>query len=138
MAILKYIPPTKKIIDHRSESGGYYEAKCENCGTIFYPERSNAKYCSPNCGLIQHRKEKAEILAAGGKVESKPKPKATVKEHTAEFRGAKQVYEYLKENYNTRGDREYILSMLKDTEVGGSFEYQDVVFTRVSTGKWTA
>lgn len=139
MTILKYVPPKKNIVDRRSENGGYYEAQCENCGTIFYPERSNAKYCSPNCGLIQHRKAKAEILAAGGRVESKPKQKATVKDHAVGFtffRGAKQIYEYLKSTYNTRGDREHILQTLKDTKTGGSFKYKKYVFTRISPGKW--
>lgn len=55
MAILEYHPPKQKLLDKRNENGGYYTAECENCGTTFYPLRSNAKYCTPNCGLIQHR-----------------------------------------------------------------------------------
>lgn len=138
MAILKYVPPVKKIIDNRKPEGGYYEAECEICGTIFYPERSNAKYCTPNCGLIAHRKAKADILASGGKIETKNKDKEIKTLINAEFRGAKQVYQYLKENFNTHGQRNDIMDMLKITEVGSSFEYENVIFRRISPGKWTA
>jgi hypothetical protein len=55
MPILKYVPPTKKILDHRNPEGGYYEAECEICGTKFYPKRSTGKFCNPNCRLIAHR-----------------------------------------------------------------------------------
>lgn len=78
MAILKYIPPTKKIIDNRSPEGGYYVAKCEICDTEFYPERSNAKYCTPNCGLIAHRIAVANGTAEKRKV-SKPKKEKSPK-----------------------------------------------------------
>jgi len=70
MAIIRYEPPKRKIIDHRNDNGGYYVAICEACNTTFYPRRVNAKYCCSNCRLDSHRKSKAEILAAGGTVKS--------------------------------------------------------------------
>lgn len=137
MPILKYVPPIKKIIDHRSDKGGYYEAICENCGTTFYPERSNAKYCSPNCGLIQHRKAKAEILARGGSIKpAKPTKKLNKAEPIEEFRGVIQVYQYLKNTCNTHGQKETIINDLNDIEVGSYYTYEGESFLRFSPGKW--
>jgi len=84
MPILKYVPPKKEIIDHRTPEGGYYVAKCEVCETEFYPARSNAKYCCYNCGLIAHRtavangtavKRKPGTLKKGGVIPSKKEKK---------------------------------------------------------------
>lgn len=58
MPVLRYVPPKKNIIDRRSDEGGYYVASCECCGTEFYPTRSNARFCSSNCTLINHREKK--------------------------------------------------------------------------------
>ena len=55
MSIKSYVPPKKNIIDHRTTEGGYYNAICDVCGTEFFPKRSNAKYCSSNCGIVAHR-----------------------------------------------------------------------------------
>lgn len=141
MPILKYVPPKQKIVDHRNADGGYYEAACENCGTIFYPERSNAKYCSPNCGLIQHRKEKAAALAAGKAIETLKKLKkakeAVVKPESSEFRGVNQVYQYIKAVHNTHGEKEYILDSLKSMEIGEIFHYEDLEIIRLGAGKWS-
>ena len=71
MAIVSFTPPKNKINDHRNENGGYYTAKCEVCGTEFFPLRSNAKYCNPNCAVTQHRKTRAELLASGGVIKPK-------------------------------------------------------------------
>ena len=49
MAILNYIPKKKEVIDRRTDNGGYYEAVCDECGNVYYPKRSNAKYCSRSC-----------------------------------------------------------------------------------------
>jgi len=61
MTILKYIPAEQNIIDYRGKNVGYYEATCDVCGTLFYPRRSDTKYCTAGCGLIAYRK----ALAAG-------------------------------------------------------------------------
>lgn len=136
MAINKFIPGQLKIIDHRGSSTGYYEAVCDICGTVYYPKRSNSKYCNSKCAVVAHRKAMAE----GGnvkKVVSKPKKEKEAPKQAGEvFRGNKAVYQYLKENYNTRGDREYILSMLKYTEVGGSFNYGASSIKRISAAKY--
>lgn len=55
MAILKFVPSPKKIRDNRSNDNGYYEATCNSCGTLFFPKRSNAKYCTPKCAVDAHR-----------------------------------------------------------------------------------
>lgn len=133
MAILKYVPPSKKIIDKRRPEGGYYVATCEICGTEFYPERSNAKYCTPNCGLIAHR-----VAVANGTAEKRPvsKPKEAAKQFLQPedivVNGANNVYDLLKSVYNTRGDRQTILDSLKSLPVGGIYQYQDYSIERVS------
>lgn len=72
MSIIQYVPPKKKIVDHRKPDGGFYIAKCEVCGGEFYPQRSNAKYCTPNCGLIAHR-----IAVANGTAQKREVAKAS-------------------------------------------------------------
>jgi hypothetical protein len=63
MAIIGYVPPIKYIRDNRSTEGNYFIAKCDICDTQFYPSRSSAKYCTPNCGLIAHRQAVANGTA---------------------------------------------------------------------------
>lgn len=75
MPILNYTPPKKQIVDNRNSEGGYYTAECDVCNTMFYPKRSNAKYCTPNCAVVAHRKE----MAAGGIVKKKEKKVVKVK-----------------------------------------------------------
>jgi len=60
MAIVKYIPRKRDIVDRRSDKGGYWEMTCESCGTTFYPTRKNAKYCCRACGLQNWRESKKE------------------------------------------------------------------------------
>jgi hypothetical protein len=61
MAIKKYVPPKRTIVDRRSDDGGYYEAECDNCGSSFYPKRSNAKYCCNACSVAAHRRKQIEL-----------------------------------------------------------------------------
>lgn len=49
MAILKKFVPEPKIKDYRYSEGVYYEAKCDQCGRIYYPKRSTSKFCSKIC-----------------------------------------------------------------------------------------
>ena len=52
MAVLKrHVPEPIFIKDYREQGGVFYEAKCEQCGRIFYPKRGTAKYCSKQCGI---------------------------------------------------------------------------------------
>lgn len=88
---------------------------------------------------MAHRARNAEILASGGNIEIKTKPKIAVKEVKEvkkEFRGYKPVYRLLKEKFNTRGERENIVDGLIGTGVGGTYTYKNITFTRVSPGKW--
>jgi hypothetical protein len=57
MAILRYIPIKKQVIDKRTEEGGFYEAECDECHNPFYPKRSNARYCSRSCLVMSYRKK---------------------------------------------------------------------------------
>jgi len=106
MPIISYVPPKKNIHDNRTPNGGYYTAKCDNCGTVFYPKRSNAKYCTPNCALISHR----QAIASGKTAKTSKKTKLT--EDRTYFIGANNVYQYLKANYDTRGQKEIIIQSL--------------------------
>ena len=60
MAIVRYVPRKRDIVDRRSEKGGYWEMTCESCGTTFYPTRQNAKFCCRACGLQNWRERKKE------------------------------------------------------------------------------
>ncbi len=73
MAIKNYTPPKVEIIDNRNVNGGFYEATCDSCGRTYFPKRVTSKYCTPRCSVFAHRKAKAEKLALGGVIESKPK-----------------------------------------------------------------
>jgi len=129
MAILEYIPPIKNIIDNRTQRGDYYKASCDVCGTEFYPKRRSAKYCTPNCKVIQHR-----IDVANGKIikEIKKSPKKSNSSKKTTYRGTKSVYQFLKSKYQTRGDREYILASLNELEFEHSFVYGKDIITRIS------
>ena len=141
MPIVSYTPPTKNIVDHRKPEGGYYTAKCEVCGTEFYPQRSNGKYCTANCAVINHRKKNAELLASGGslkkskKIESKPSAVKEIVSKTSPTKviGASNVYLFLKKNTDTRGQKEEILSTCRECPIGKWFKMNGYEITR--TGK---
>lgn len=59
MAILRYIPPKKTIVDRRTSEGGYYQAECDHCSSIYYPKRCTAKYCSRSCTVMAYRMAKS-------------------------------------------------------------------------------
>jgi hypothetical protein len=63
MGVLRYIPRKKEIIDRRSSEGGYYESECDHCGSIYYPKRSSAKFCSRSCTVMAYRMTKNEKKA---------------------------------------------------------------------------
>lgn len=93
MAILKYFPPQIEIRDNRAMDKGYYEAACENCGTLFYPKRSNAKYCTSKCSLIYHRKNKVAILVAGGTIKSSKSTREIINEIKEKLKAARETPE---------------------------------------------
>lgn len=127
MPILKYVPPVKKIIDRRKPEGGYYVAKCEVCGTEFYPERSNAKYCTGNCGLIAHR----TAVANGTATKQKPKNSKPTKAET--IYNGKELRYFLKEQY---GIPMYATKdFLQGLEVGASQKHGEVTVKRISPNR---
>lgn len=130
MAILEYVPPIKNITDNRTQRGDYYRASCDVCGTEFYPKRRSAKYCTPNCKVIQHR-----IDVANGKItkEIKKSTKKSNSDKKNTIRGTKNIYLLLKNKYDTYGDRNYILEGLNELEFGQSFVYGKHEITRIST-----
>lgn len=139
MGVLRYIPPTKKIVDNRSHEGNFYEAVCDNCGTKFYPKRSNAKYCSSNCCSIRHRREKVELIALGM---YKPKKNALVDWKAVKWKhitGAHNCYRNINGSYNTRGDREEIFKNLKNQGIYPDcipYIYGEMKFYRMTERTW--
>lgn len=134
MAIKKFIPGPKKIIDHRGNPHGFYEAVCDVCGTEYYPKRSNSKYCNSKCAVVAHR----TAIANGTKTKKKVTPPEPVSKpkKSKEFRGATAVYKYLKEIYDTRGEKTYILNELKELSVDDVFVYGTLYIKRVSPQKY--
>lgn len=72
MEIMSYIPSYWRgteeerieIIKKDYEAGNAYKKKCVVCGTEFYAERPEAKYCSGGCSTnayLTRRKEKKNI-----------------------------------------------------------------------------
>lgn len=130
MAILRYVPPTKKIVDNRKPEGGYYEAECEVCGTKYYPERSNAKYCTPNCGLIAHR-----IAVANGTAEKRSANKPTPKQSNSDviLTGRKSVINWFYQN-DMRAHGLGVI--LKGLEIGEGTTWEYVRIGRVSMSRY--
>jgi hypothetical protein len=56
MAIIETIPKKSPITDYRNPEGGYHVATCEVCNGIYYPKRSDSKYCCHNCVVAAQRK----------------------------------------------------------------------------------
>jgi hypothetical protein len=102
MAILKYIPPKRVINDRRTPDGGYYEAKCEHCDTLFYPKRKTAMYCSNSCTVSAYREKRAKqkleyvaILTAG---------KLKIADYFSEYKLKSFIKEILSDNYPEVGE----------------------------------
>lgn len=137
MPILKYVPPKKEIIDHRSPEGGYYVAKCEVCETEFYPARSNAKYCCYNCGLIAHR----TAVANGTAKKRKPKKDSTSKEkeYVDILTGRDNVIDNLRNGYpdSMKGRVGELRRAMYDAQVGEKVaSSEEWVLTKISPNKY--
>ena len=129
MAILKYIPRKSKIIDRRTENGGYYEATCDVCGTIFYPKRNTAKYCSHPCAIHAYRernsKKTESKMTKVFKEEKKQIANPIVPINTKAI-GINALIELLqKMGADTRRDKAYIKDALKSISTGKDFLYLD-------------
>lgn len=136
MGMIKYIPPTKKIIDHRNADGGYYEAICECCGTQFYPKKSNAKYCSYNCNLIMLREAKLskgsnKLPKPGEKI---PTPKVTShNQHEIILNGKLAVINFFRE----AGAKHHgVVVRVKSLEVGDNMVWEGYNITRITSNKF--
>lgn len=136
MAILKYHPPVTEIRDNRTTGKGYYDAKCEVCGTLFYPKRSNAKYCTTKCALINHRIAIANGTAAKRSPKQSKKP-LSVKSPTTKVIGAINVYKYIKKQIDTRGDRDKIVNTCKDLLPGETDFYKTFIIAKLSTNVYS-
>ncbi len=108
MGVLRYIPKVKEVIDNRSPDGGFYEAECDECSNIFYPKRSNAKYCSRSCLVMHYRKEQKNTLP-------KNSEKKIVKLGSKIFEGGGlDMARFLKENYSIATDFKPIYIIKKE------------------------
>lgn len=137
MAILKYIPIKKEVIDRRTTDGGYYIAVCENCGNEFYPKRSNAMYCSRSCLVMAYRAKKPSVRVKA------PKVAAAVKEKTAValqvFSNRDSCIKYLREKNwdDVKGKISEVRSSLKGLAVGKTYKLASVSVTRISANKYS-
>ena len=142
MPILQYHPPKKKLLDKRKAEGGYYTAECENCGSTFYPERSNAKYCSPNCGLIQHRMAvtNGTAMKRGGAIEKKST--TTWPSGDLIFVGKSNIYKFLIETGHSSFNRnkgklnEWLVEMPMDGEAYKTPYSDKIKIARLSPQRW--
>ena len=156
MAIIGYVPPIQRIRDNRKPDGNYYIAKCDICDTEFYPKRTSAKYCTPNCGLIAHRQAIANGHAPkpyewGGNVpnnEAKKKeydPKDALKKGTEVLKKYKagradtipKIYSFLKQYYSIHGLKNEIIELLKEMPTNSTIElFDEVNIRRLSPRKF--
>jgi hypothetical protein len=131
MPIIDFIPPKFSINDNRNSNGNYYQAKCDICGTDYFPKRPLAKYCSPKCKMVQHRISKLEEKLKGGNILPK-KVVGTNDPKVKSMRGAINVYKFLKNIYDTRGDKDEILDELKYLDFEENYQYGKHKITRKS------
>lgn len=135
MAIKKYTPPTRSIIDNRNPNGGFYEATCDSCGTIYYPKRITSKYCTPKCGLDNFRKNKAEKLALGGEVKTPDDYKKLAIQTKMKIKKAEENYSsFLSSCGKTRGNENYELQEIEKHEKIIEKLQADLVFFQSKKG----
>jgi hypothetical protein len=79
MSILKKIVIHDDVVkDYRGTAKSYYEAQCDQCGRIYYPNRNTSRYCSRTCQIQAYNGNalhKNEPVVA--EVEVKPVKKLT-------------------------------------------------------------
>lgn len=97
MAIKKFIPGPKKIIDHRGNPHGFYEAVCDVCGTVYYPKRSNSKYCNSKCAVVAHR----TAIANGTKTKKTEDPKLILLRAKMKIKEAQTKYDEFLDSCST-------------------------------------
>lgn len=126
MAIIKFIPEVKKIVDYRNSGGGFYVATCDSCGTEFYPKRGNAKFCNDKCAQNSFR----EKIASGAV------PKKTVKKTTISgqiVKGQQNVRNWVEmQNIPIRG----LKRLIQELQVGDDMGWKGVTIKRISAIKY--
>jgi hypothetical protein len=133
MAILNYIPKKKEVIDRRTDNGGYYEAVCDECGNVYYPKRSNAKYCSRSCTVMAYRRKKK---AEGPKIKKEKVNEDLILVKTLP---AKDMSWYLKKNYSSDTDNLPMYVMKEDLvnlTIGETKKMGKIVIKKYSANKY--
>ena len=133
MAILNYIPKKKEVIDRRTDNGGYYEAVCDECGNVYYPKRSNAKYCSRSCNVMAYRRKKK---AEGPKIKKEKVNEDLILVKTLP---AKDMSWYLKKNYSSDTDNLPMYVMKEDLvnlTIGETKKMGKIVIKKYSANKY--
>lgn len=131
MAIIQYVPRNVEVLDRRTPEGGYYVAKCEECGREFYPKNKKAKFCSKECANHSYvkttptnnsNKKKIKDEVPGGKVVT----------------GTKQIIEYIAEvNPDLiRGRICFYRTELKGMKEEDVLNIGNLKITKISTKKY--
>jgi hypothetical protein len=127
MGVIQYIPRKKLVIDKRSEDGGYYEAICDECGNMFYPLRSTAKYCSRSCQVMNYRKN------------LKPKKTKEIKKESFKpdylFNGLTNLFWDMK-GFIKHGDNGILKKELRSLKHGEIYNYSTFAIKRISAYKY--
>lgn len=140
MAIIKFIPEVKKIVDYRNAGGGFYEAVCDSCGTVFYPKRANAKFCNDKCAQNSFR-EKIASGAVSKKSKAKPveetetvkKQKIAIQSSLGVLTGKGTVKDYIRsQELPIHG----IGRLLNELEIGDDMGWKGVQIKRISANRY--
>lgn len=130
MPILRYIPLKKTIVDRRTSEGGYYQAECDHCSSIFYPKRSTAKFCSRSCTVMAYRMTKSAKKAI------KEAKKGTFTK-IGECYGCDEVLKLLNSNgyslHLRMGDTK---QTIKYMDIGDRVQFDAIVIEKISDRKY--
>lgn len=109
MSIVNYVPDKTKIKNNKTEQGGYYIAKCDVCGTEYYPKSKRSKYCSARCSasVYNSRRKKKKVTSQKSSVVDEG---AIMREYYAKVKQYKDSIELL-DNINNYS---YMLDKLSD------------------------
>jgi hypothetical protein len=139
MAVISYVPPKKEIIDRRSPEGNYYVAKCDLCGTDFYPKRKNAKFCSVSCMKLSFRNKQDEMKRSGNAPKKKvvPGKVAQMEPSMTKITGVNNLYSYVKGKISgMHGRKDEFMSSVRNLDIGKIYKIENAVIKRLSSGSW--
>lgn len=130
MPILRYIPPKKTIVDRRTSEGGYYQAECDHCGSIFYPKRCTAKFCSRSCTVMAYR------LTKSAKKAIKEAKKGTFTK-IGDCYGYDEVLKLLNSNgYSLHLKMTTTKETIKNMDIGDQVYFDAIIIEKVSDRKY--